>query len=46
MTDMVRRLRALLVILFAPSPGVMQTPENETEKLAVEAMLNGRSCCG
>jgi hypothetical protein len=46
MTAALRRLRALLAILFTPPPDVAQKPENETEKLAVEAMLNGRSCCG
>jgi hypothetical protein len=46
MTALVRRLRALLAILFAPPPGVAQISENEKQKLAVEAMLIGRSCCG
>ena len=46
MTAALRRLRALLAILFAPPPGDAQIPENEKEKPAVEAMLFGRSCCG
>jgi hypothetical protein len=46
MTAMIRRLHAYLANLFAPPPGIAQISENEKQKLAVEAMLIGRSCCG